>query len=608
MFYHNINTVTHDGYTLLTSAVMAKDSEEVKKLLQQGADPKILMEDDRTALHYAVNYSAPIEIIQMLIDAGADRNAITSTKSRPLDMIAPTVPAEYLDKLLSLGFESYKKSELIKKFMIDSEQIQTIEVLLTHGYFSKDADNTEYFANAVTGNQSEQFLTDLMRYGFNPAGKNHKGEPYFSGSVRCLSMLLDRKDFYEKRIDWLLSHGADINMPDSHGTTALLYACRWAGNSEIINYLLSRHADRSLRDNDNKSALAYLAENGRFKAEEKELISEQLNSNKQYPQTEQQQDKNITPQIDHESFIMDFSAKQQEYFSRGYVTKKEYFTTEPGLNEIDPEDDYTPLARAVVENDAQKVKSLLEQGADPAIRMQGGETALHYALGNGVAIEIIKMIIEHGGDINMLDECSCPPLDQIDANQNVAYLQSVFDLGAVSKRGNALMFHFARQGTNIECVKYLLTKGYSLTACDTDGVVPLAAAIYSNDSDQFVADFIDLGADPNAKNIKTGEPCFWGRMLIGIYQNKSEILKTVSRMVTVFSHGADINLTDSYGRTAFMNACGQSKPALAEALIPFHPDLSLKDNHGLTAVDYIDQNYRFSARAKKNLHALLSSN
>src|SRR5574344_3041274 len=86
--------------------------------------------------------------------------------------------------------------------MIDSEQIQTIEVFLTHGYFSKDADNTEYFANAVTGNQSEQFLTDLMRYGFNPSGRNHKGEPYFSGSVRCLSMLLVRKDFYEKRIDW----------------------------------------------------------------------------------------------------------------------------------------------------------------------------------------------------------------------------------------------------------------------------------------------------------------------------------------------------------------------------------------------------------------------
>lgn len=128
--------------------------------------------------------------------------------------------------------------------------------------------------------------------------------------------MLDRKDFYEKRIDWLLSHGADINIPDSQGTTALLYACRWAGNSEIINYLLSRHADRSLRDNDNKSALAYLAENGRFKAEEKELISEQLNSNSQYPQIEQQQNKNITPQIDHESFIKDFSAKQQVYFSR----------------------------------------------------------------------------------------------------------------------------------------------------------------------------------------------------------------------------------------------------------------------------------------------------
>lgn len=144
MFYHNINTVTHDGYTLLTSAVMAKDSEEVKKLLQQGADPKILMEDDRTALHYAVSYSAPIEIIQMLIDAGADRNAITSTKSRPLDMIVPTVPTEYLDKLLSLGFESYKKSELIKKFMIDSEQIQTIEVFLTHGYFSKHAGSERF--------------------------------------------------------------------------------------------------------------------------------------------------------------------------------------------------------------------------------------------------------------------------------------------------------------------------------------------------------------------------------------------------------------------------------------------------------------------------------
>jgi ankyrin repeat protein len=56
-----------------------------------------------------------------------------------------------------------------------------------------------------------------------------------------------------------------------------------------------------------------------------------------------------------------------------------------------------PLHSAVASRDAGSVKALLEAGADPNVRQQGGFTPLHGAAHAGDA-EMVRMLLDHGAD------------------------------------------------------------------------------------------------------------------------------------------------------------------------------------------------------------------
>jgi ankyrin repeat protein len=69
--------------------------------------------------------------------------------------------------------------------------------------------------------------------------------------------------------------------------------------------------------------------------------------------------------------------------------------TENGCTEI-----VKSLLDAVYEGDLQRVKSVLDQGADVNAKDIDGWTALMYASLNGYA-DIVKYLIDHGADINV---------------------------------------------------------------------------------------------------------------------------------------------------------------------------------------------------------------
>ncbi len=64
------------------------------------------------------------------------------------------------------------------------------------------------------------------------------------------------------KINYLLKAGADPNMADKKGRSALLYAAR-AGESLMVKKLLEYGAHIHLTDKDGKSAIDYARENGR---------------------------------------------------------------------------------------------------------------------------------------------------------------------------------------------------------------------------------------------------------------------------------------------------------------------------------------------------------
>ncbi|HTR00779.1 MAG TPA: ankyrin repeat domain-containing protein [Candidatus Acidoferrum sp.] len=102
----------------------------------------------------------------------------------------------------------------------------------------------------------------------------------------------------------------------------------------------------------------------------------------------------------------------------------------------------TPLMRAAFSADLELVKLLLSHGADPSIKSKDNETALSAAAGLGFIhgfhklrpyserLEVIKLLVQLGGDVNWQDNYGISPLMVAGNLGDVAIIQYLIDHGA----------------------------------------------------------------------------------------------------------------------------------------------------------------------------------
>lgn len=76
-------------------------------------------------------------------------------------------------------------------------------------------------------------------------GRDHQGDT---------SLIMASREKSSAMVSLLLDSGADVNATNKNGRTALMEACLW-GRLESVKILLSKDADRSLRDNGNQRAI-----------------------------------------------------------------------------------------------------------------------------------------------------------------------------------------------------------------------------------------------------------------------------------------------------------------------------------------------------------------
>jgi uncharacterized protein len=73
-----------------------------------------------------------------------------------------------------------------------------------------------------------------------------------------------------------------------------------------------------------------------------------------------------------------------------------------------PQSAHPPLIRAAAARRDAEVRRLVERGADPNVRDKFGRTALELLLAKGAPVELVRLLIRHGADVNVQGEYLTP--------------------------------------------------------------------------------------------------------------------------------------------------------------------------------------------------------
>ncbi len=163
---------------------------------------------------------------------------------------------------------------------------------------------------------------------------------------------------------------------------------------------------------------------------------------------------------------------------------------------VDPE-----LHIAAYEGDVERVKKLLEKGADPNARNVVSWTPLHVAASKN-HIEIAKLLLEHGADPNIQNKNGDTPLHVAAREGYVDVVELLLKHGADPNAKNEYgwtPFHKAAFWDHVNVVKLLLKHGADPNIQDKDGRTPLHVAAFYGHVD-VVRLLLEHGANPTVKD------------------------------------------------------------------------------------------------------------
>ena len=331
----DINSFSADNYncTPLMKAVENGDKDVVTFLIDHGANVAIKDKCGYTALHRAciIYHDCSPEVLSCLIENGADVNLSTDKNRTPL-----MTACEY-------------------------GHVNTVTFLIEHGANVNLQDWTGLTAvhYAVRGSQACEILSCLMENGADVDAKT-------CGGLTPLMIAAERGD--TKVATFLIEHGANVDLPDKIGATALCYALKCPGNlCEVGSCLIENGADINAcinyncctplmmacekTVNDQLNALTFLIEHGAI----------------------------VNLQDIHGSTALHYVVQENSGFHEPYEVLDYLIQNGADIN-AQSNDGRTPLMKAIELSEVDIASFLIKQGANLDLQDKNGDTAFHYAV------------------------------------------------------------------------------------------------------------------------------------------------------------------------------------------------------------------------------------
>ncbi len=233
----------------------------------------------------------------------------------------------------------------------------------------------------------------------------------------------------------------------------------------------------------------------------------------------------------------------------------------------------TPLIIAVGNSYIDTAKILIENGANiNAVDIEGW-SALSYAINNG-DIEIAKLLLEN--KVKIKDELLIAiksPIVESRINIMKLLIENGANINYTDENGfNPL--NIAIESGDMELTKFLITNGANVNSLMQDGVSLIGYAIAQNNMD-LLQILIENGANVNY----TGGDSWANTPL----QTASRLgLDNVVRIL--LTRNADINAVDMNGNTALHTAALNSQLSIVKLLLEKNPNLDIQNKVGNTAL------------------------
>ena len=453
----------------LFKASYTGEEKEVRVALSKGADPDFQAGEGFTPLLMAI-LKRHDNIVKVLLRGGANPNLEAVCNRLPLNCVIQQGNHKVLELLLKHGADpnrfvaDYSNTPL--NTAISMRCVKSIKLLLTYGASLKCLGKGEKLE--ATKGSSLIYAVLLKEYeivkAMLPVAEDIN-EKWGRNYLTPLIIASQLQDFKIAKL--LIQNGADVNIQDRVGKTALSWAIQH-NSFEIASLILKHGGDANIADETGFTPLMIASYSGFTK------IAKLLLKNNAH--------------VNHESKYFKSALIQAIFGSKDINILKLLIKAGANVN-ASFTDGYTPLIAAVRSGDITKVNKLLKYGADPNLQNRYGETALIILAGltkynktiadslvrNGANLEIsnvkgtplmhaaedgnidaIKDFIKLGAKIDYDHEGRTALLQAIYKRETEA-VELLISLGAKFEEGKAL--YEAAESNCIEIINILLSKG-----------------------------------------------------------------------------------------------------------------------------------------------------
>lgn len=388
--------------------------------------------------------------------------------------------------------------------------------------FEKEHNNENFYLELTRKDFDAKWLKEALRSEFIDI--NHQDEDGNTFLLKCL------KNSKYKAVEWLIENGANIELKNNNGKSAINIAIEKNSLPVVKGLLELDKIDVNQRDIDGRSLLQNVVVWGNHKMA-KLLI---------------QKGADINNTDNHERNVLYDALSYGDKNFINYLLNLKLLD----LNSLD-EMGNTLLQNPEVEKNDEIAKDLLIAGANPTILPKSGESYLFKTILRGTeALEVIDIALQHGANVNAKTTTG-----------NTIMMELIKLASELPKDKEVIKKYYLEVG------QMMLEHGGDINAIGEDSETMLFNVVRLRDF-EIIAFLLSGGINPNIQN-EHGETPLFDVVLDGI--------KSLELILLLMAYKANPNLKNKDGKTVY--------ELLNEIIIHQHSKKKITDKTLLSKID-----------------------